>query len=136
MLFPSVFDSILRGALRVAHRFARALAEVLRCAGWDLAAAAAATYLGVSYSKAGHCRYALLSRVCLSMPVGDGGRLAGRLGRRRGQQGGAHGVSALDVRPSCLETVSALHLAAASALLLSLGGQRADAQQRQRHDRR
>ncbi|OEL22589.1 hypothetical protein BAE44_0016393 [Dichanthelium oligosanthes] len=67
MLSAGVFDSVLRDALRVAHRFARALAEVLRCAGWDLAAAAAAAYPGVSYSKAGHCRYALLSRVCLSM---------------------------------------------------------------------
>jgi hypothetical protein len=27
----------------------------------------AAAYPGVSYSKAGHCSYALLSRVCLSM---------------------------------------------------------------------
>ncbi|CAN6310526.1 unnamed protein product [Urochloa humidicola] len=67
MLSAGVFDSVLRDALRVAHRFARALAEVLRCAGWDLDAAAAAAYPGVSYSKAGHCRYALLSRVCLSM---------------------------------------------------------------------
>jgi hypothetical protein len=67
MLSAGVFDSVLRDALRVAHRFARALAEVLRCAGWDLAAAAEAAYPGVSYSKAGHCRYALLSRVCLSM---------------------------------------------------------------------
>ncbi|KAF8722628.1 hypothetical protein HU200_022463 [Digitaria exilis] len=67
MLSAGVFDSVLRDALRVAHRFARALAEVLRCAGWDLAAAAAAAYPGVSYSKPGHCLYALLSRVCLSM---------------------------------------------------------------------
>jgi hypothetical protein len=67
MLSAGVFDSVLRDALRVAHRFARALAEVLRRAGWDLAAAAEAAYPGVSYSKAGHCRYALLSRVCLSM---------------------------------------------------------------------
>ncbi|XP_062201434.1 protein GRAVITROPIC IN THE LIGHT 1-like [Phragmites australis] len=67
MLSASVFDSVLRDALRVAHRFARALAEVLRCAGWDLAAAAAAAYPDVCYSKPGHCRYALLSRVCLSM---------------------------------------------------------------------
>ncbi|KAJ1294901.1 hypothetical protein BS78_01G181600 [Paspalum vaginatum] len=67
MLSAGVFDSVLRDALRVAHRFARALAEVLRCAGWDLAAAAAAAYPGVSYSKPGHCSYALLSRVCLSM---------------------------------------------------------------------
>ncbi|CAD6213145.1 unnamed protein product [Miscanthus lutarioriparius] len=67
MLSTGVFDSVLRDALRVAHRFARALAEVLRCAGWDLAAAAEAAYPGVSYSKAGHCRYALLSHVCLSM---------------------------------------------------------------------
>lgn len=67
MLSAGVFDSVLRDALRVTHRFARALAEVLRSAGWDLAAAAAAAYPGVSYSKAGHCRYALLSRVCLSM---------------------------------------------------------------------
>ena len=67
MLSAGVFDSVLRDALRVAHRFARALAEVLRCAGWDLAAAAEAAYPGVSYSKAGHCRYALLSHVCLSM---------------------------------------------------------------------
>lgn len=67
MLSAGVFDSVLREALRVAHRFARALAEVLRCAGWDLAAAAEAAYPGVAYSKAGHCRYALLSRVCLSM---------------------------------------------------------------------
>uniref|UniRef100_A0A452YJ11 Uncharacterized protein n=1 Tax=Aegilops tauschii subsp. strangulata TaxID=200361 RepID=A0A452YJ11_AEGTS len=43
MLSASVFDSVLRDALRVAHRFTRALAEH------------------------GHCRYALLSRVCLSM---------------------------------------------------------------------
>ncbi|CAN6317906.1 unnamed protein product [Urochloa humidicola] len=67
MLSAGVFDSVLRDALRVTHRFARALAEVLRCAGWDLDAAAAAAYPGVYYSKAGHCRYALLSRVCLSM---------------------------------------------------------------------
>ncbi|XP_062206069.1 protein GRAVITROPIC IN THE LIGHT 1-like [Phragmites australis] len=67
MLSAGVFDSVLRDALRVAHRFARALAEVLRCAGWDLAAAAVAAYPGVSYSKPGHCRYALLSRVCLSI---------------------------------------------------------------------
>ncbi|KAK3156878.1 hypothetical protein QOZ80_2AG0113260 [Eleusine coracana subsp. coracana] len=67
MLSAGVFDSVLRDALRVAHRFARALAEVLRSAGWDLAAAAAAAYPGVSYSKPGHCRYALLSRVCLAM---------------------------------------------------------------------
>jgi len=67
MLSAGVFDSVLRDALRVAHRFARALAEILRCAGWDLAAAAEAAYPGVSYSKAGHCRYALLSHVCLSM---------------------------------------------------------------------
>ncbi|RLN43161.1 uncharacterized protein C2845_PM01G12380 [Panicum miliaceum] len=64
MLSAGVFDSILRDALRVAHRFARALAEVLRCAGWDLAAVA---YPGDSYSKASHCRYALLFRVFLSM---------------------------------------------------------------------
>ncbi|KAL5224332.1 hypothetical protein ABZP36_010971 [Zizania latifolia] len=67
MLSASVFDSVLRDALRVAHRFTRSLAELLRCAGWDLAAAAAAVYPGVAYSKPGHCRYALLSRVCLSM---------------------------------------------------------------------
>ncbi|CAD6340755.1 unnamed protein product, partial [Miscanthus lutarioriparius] len=67
MLSAGVFDSVLRDALRVAHRFARALAKVLRCAGWDLAAAVEAAYPGVSYSKAGHCRYALLSHVCLSM---------------------------------------------------------------------
>ncbi|KAM0883450.1 hypothetical protein ACQ4PT_031638 [Festuca glaucescens] len=67
MLSASVFDSVLRDALRVAHRFTRALAELLRCAGWDLADAAAAAYPGIAYSKQGHCRYALLSRVCLSM---------------------------------------------------------------------
>ncbi|CAD6340763.1 unnamed protein product [Miscanthus lutarioriparius] len=67
MLSAGVFDSVLRDALHVAHRFARALAKVLRCAGWDLAAAVEAAYPGVSYSKAGHCRYALLSHVCLSM---------------------------------------------------------------------
>ncbi|KAI5017389.1 hypothetical protein ZWY2020_042277 [Hordeum vulgare] len=67
MLSASVFDSVLRDALRVAHRFTRALAELLRCAGWDLADAAAAAYPGIAYSKHGHCRYALLSRVCLSM---------------------------------------------------------------------
>ncbi|KAL6905181.1 hypothetical protein ACP4OV_002782 [Aristida adscensionis] len=67
MLSLGVFDSVLRDALRVAHRFARALADVLRRAGWDLAAAAAAAYPGISYSKPGHCRYALLSRVCLAM---------------------------------------------------------------------
>ncbi|VAH05087.1 unnamed protein product [Triticum turgidum subsp. durum] len=66
-LSASVFDSVLRDALRVAHRFTRALAELLRCAGWDLADAAAAAYPGIAYSKHGHCRYALLSRVCLSM---------------------------------------------------------------------
>ncbi|RLN24955.1 uncharacterized protein C2845_PM07G05930 [Panicum miliaceum] len=33
MLSAGIFDSVLRDALRVAHRFARALAEVLRCAG-------------------------------------------------------------------------------------------------------
>lgn len=67
MLSASVFDSVLRDALRVAHRFTRALAELLKCAGWDLADAAAAAYPGIAYSKHGHCRYALLSRVCLSM---------------------------------------------------------------------
>uniref|UniRef100_J3N3Y7 GIL1/IRKI C-terminal domain-containing protein n=2 Tax=Oryza brachyantha TaxID=4533 RepID=J3N3Y7_ORYBR len=67
MLSAGVFDSVLRDALRVAHRFTRSLADLLRCAGWDLATAAAAVYPGVSYSKPGHCRYALLSRVCLSM---------------------------------------------------------------------
>ncbi|XP_047042515.1 protein GRAVITROPIC IN THE LIGHT 1 [Lolium rigidum] len=67
MLSASVFDSVLRDALRVAHRFTRALADLLRCAGWDLADAAAAAYPGIAYSKQGHCRYALLSRVCLSM---------------------------------------------------------------------
>ncbi|KAL5231315.1 hypothetical protein ABZP36_030091 [Zizania latifolia] len=67
LLSAGVFDSVLRDALRVAHRFTRSLAELLRCAGWDLAAAAAAVYPGLSYSKPGHCRYALLSRVCLSM---------------------------------------------------------------------
>lgn len=67
MLSAGVFDSVLRDALRVAHRFTRSLADLLRCAGWDLAAAAAAVYPGVAYSRPGHCRYALLSRVCLSM---------------------------------------------------------------------
>ncbi|KAF0928822.1 hypothetical protein E2562_010689 [Oryza meyeriana var. granulata] len=67
MLSAGVFDSVLRDALRVAHRFTRSLADLLRCAGWDLAAAASAVYPGVAYSKPGHCRYALLSRVCLSM---------------------------------------------------------------------
>lgn len=88
MLSASVFDSVLRDALRVAHRFTRALAELLRCAGWDLTNAAAAAYPGIAYSKHGHCRYALLSRVCLSMFDGfdsyqfgaasdDGGALEG-----------------------------------------------------------
>uniref|UniRef100_A0A0E0H4V0 Uncharacterized protein n=1 Tax=Oryza nivara TaxID=4536 RepID=A0A0E0H4V0_ORYNI len=67
MLSAGVFDSVLRDALRVAHRFTRSLADLLRCAGWDLAAVAAAVYPGVAYSRPGHCRYVLLSRVCLSM---------------------------------------------------------------------
>jgi len=63
-------------------------------------------------------------------PAADGGSVGGGLGA--GQDQGAHGVAPLDALPASLEAASALHLAAAPALLLGLGRQRCGAQQRQR----
>ncbi|WOL10097.1 hypothetical protein Cni_G18851 [Canna indica] len=67
LLTVGVFDSVLRDTCRLTHRFARILVDSMKMSGWDLRAAANCIYPDVNYAKPGHCRYAILSYVCLGM---------------------------------------------------------------------
>ncbi|XP_072962989.1 protein GRAVITROPIC IN THE LIGHT 1 [Typha angustifolia] len=67
LLSVGVFDSVLRDVCRITHRFAKGLVELMKRGGWDLGLAAESIYPGVNYAKPGHCRYAILSSICLGM---------------------------------------------------------------------
>ncbi|XP_020593954.1 uncharacterized protein LOC110034053 [Phalaenopsis equestris] len=67
LLTVGVFNSVLKDSCRVAHRFVRALSELMKKSGWDLELVANSIYPDIWYAKAGHCPYAILSYVCLAM---------------------------------------------------------------------
>lgn len=67
LLSVSVFDSVLRDSCRVMHRFAKSLADLMRRSGWDLFSVAKTICPDANYAKPGHCRYTILSHVCLRM---------------------------------------------------------------------
>ncbi|KAJ4744929.1 Cell cycle progression protein 1 [Rhynchospora pubera] len=67
LLSVSVFDSVLRDSCRIMHRFAKSLADLMRRNGWDLFSVAKSIYPDANYAKQGHCRYTILSHVCLRM---------------------------------------------------------------------
>ncbi|RZS09141.1 hypothetical protein BHM03_00040195, partial [Ensete ventricosum] len=67
LLTVGVFDSVLRDTCRLTHRFARILVDLMKMAGWDLGAAANCIVPDVNYAKPGHCRYAILSYICLGI---------------------------------------------------------------------
>ncbi|KAG1362203.1 protein GRAVITROPIC IN THE LIGHT 1-like [Cocos nucifera] len=67
LLSIGVFDSVLKDTCRVVHRFARCLVDLMKRSGWDLDLAANSIYPNVDYAKPGHCRYAILSYICLGM---------------------------------------------------------------------
>ncbi|XP_064989130.1 protein GRAVITROPIC IN THE LIGHT 1-like [Musa acuminata AAA Group] len=67
LLTVGVFDSVLRDTCRLTHRFARILVDLMKMAGWDLGAAANCIFPDVNYAKPGHCRYAILSYICLGI---------------------------------------------------------------------
>lgn len=67
LLSIGVFDSVLKDTCRVAHRFARCLVDLMKRSGWDLNLAANSIYPNMDYAKPGHCRYAILSYICLGM---------------------------------------------------------------------
>ncbi|KAI0520594.1 hypothetical protein KFK09_008070 [Dendrobium nobile] len=67
LLTVGVFNSVLKDSCRVAHRFVRALVDLLKNSGWNLELVANSIYPDVCYAKSGHCRYAILSYICLAM---------------------------------------------------------------------
>lgn len=67
LLTAGVFNSVLTDSCRVAHRFVRALVDLMKKSGWNLELVANSIYPGVCYAKSGHCRYAILSYICLAM---------------------------------------------------------------------
>ncbi|RZR90291.1 hypothetical protein BHM03_00018141 [Ensete ventricosum] len=67
LLTVGVFDSVLRDTCRLTHRFARVLVDLMNLSGWNLGAAANCICPDVNFTKPGHCRYAILSYICLGM---------------------------------------------------------------------
>lgn len=67
LLTLGVFNSVLKDSCRVAHRFVRALVDLMKKSRWDLELVANSIYPDVCYAKSGHCRYAILSYICLAM---------------------------------------------------------------------
>ncbi|CAL9782625.1 unnamed protein product [Musa acuminata subsp. burmannicoides] len=67
LLTIGVFDSVLRDTCRVTHRFARVLIDLMNLSGWNSGVAANCIYPDVNFTKPGHCRYAILSYICLGM---------------------------------------------------------------------
>jgi Plant protein of unknown function (DUF641) len=67
LLSVSVFDSVLRDSCRIMHRFAKSLADFMRRSGWDLFSIAKSIHPDANYAKACHCRYSILSHVCMQM---------------------------------------------------------------------
>ncbi|OAY64793.1 hypothetical protein ACMD2_10731 [Ananas comosus] len=67
LLSVGVFDSVLRDACRITHRFAKVLVDLMKANGMDLSLAADSIHSGVNYAKPRHCRYAILSCICLGM---------------------------------------------------------------------
>jgi Plant protein of unknown function (DUF641) len=67
LLSVSVFDSVLRDSCRIMHRFAKSLVFLMQRNGWDLFSVAKSIHPDANYAKAGHCRYSILSHVCLRM---------------------------------------------------------------------
>lgn len=67
LLSVSVFDSVLRDSCRIMHRFAKSLVDLMTRSGWDLLSVAKSIHPDANYAKPGHCRYTILSHVCLRM---------------------------------------------------------------------
>ncbi|KAG0457150.1 hypothetical protein HPP92_021994 [Vanilla planifolia] len=67
LLTVGVFNSVLKDWCRMAHCFARTLIDLMKKSSWDLELVASSIYPDVRYTKRGHCRYAILSYVCLGM---------------------------------------------------------------------
>ncbi|KAJ3682187.1 hypothetical protein LUZ60_014760 [Juncus effusus] len=67
LLSISVFDSVLRDSCRITHRFAKSLVDLMKRKGWNLSSVAKSIYPDVNYAKPGHCKYSILSHVCLKM---------------------------------------------------------------------
>lgn len=67
MLTVGVFNSVLKDSCQSAHRFTRALVDLLKKSKWDLELVANSIYPDICYAKSRDCRYAILSYICLGM---------------------------------------------------------------------
>lgn len=66
-LSVGVFEAILKDSRLAVHRFTGNFIHLMKSSNWDLNSAANSIYSDVIYAKKGHCRYALLSYICLNM---------------------------------------------------------------------
>lgn len=67
LLSVGLFDSVVRDCCRSVHQFSKLVIGLMKKLGWDVHSAASSMYPGIDYAKPGHCRYALLSYICLGM---------------------------------------------------------------------